>query len=53
MTGNGWGLVEDPDSLFGLTIVRCYPAVQWFDASGFADLRRSNVAVPQARQRCP
>jgi SAM-dependent methyltransferase len=40
-TGEGWGLVEDPGSLFGPTIVRWYPAVQWFDGDGFADLLRS------------
>jgi hypothetical protein len=27
--------------LFGLAIVRWYPAVQWFDGDGFADLLRS------------
>jgi hypothetical protein len=27
--------------LFGPTIVRWYPAVQWFDGDGFADLLRS------------
>jgi hypothetical protein len=41
MTGEGWGLVEDPGSLFGPTIVRWYPAVQWFDGAGFADLLRT------------
>jgi len=41
MTGGGWGLVTDPGSLFGPTIVRWYPAVQWFDGDGFADLLRS------------
>jgi SAM-dependent methyltransferase len=41
MTGQGWGLVEDPGSLFGPTIVRWYPAVQWFDGAGFADLLTS------------
>ena len=40
-TDEGWGLVEDPGSLFGPTIVRWYPAVQWFDGDGFADLLRS------------
>ena len=40
-TSEGWGLVEDPGSLFGPTIVRWYPAVQWFDGSGFADHLRS------------
>ncbi len=41
MTDESWGLVEDPGSLFGPTIVRWYPAVQWFDGDGFADLLRS------------
>jgi SAM-dependent methyltransferase len=40
-TGEGWGLVDDPGRLFGSTIVRWYPAVQWFDGNGFADLLRS------------
>jgi SAM-dependent methyltransferase len=40
-TGEGWGLVSDPGGLFGPTIVRWYPAVQWFDGAGFADLLRS------------
>jgi SAM-dependent methyltransferase len=41
-TDSGWGLVEDPGSLFGPTIVRWYPTVQWFDGEGFADLLRTN-----------
>ena len=41
MTDEGWGLVNDPGGLFGPTIVRWYPAVQWFDGDGFADLLRS------------
>ena len=41
MTEEGWGLVTDPGRLFGPTIVRWYPAVQWFDGDGFADLLRS------------
>lgn len=40
-TNEGWGLVEDPGPLFGPTIVRWDPVVQWFDGSGFADLLRS------------
>ena len=40
-TGQGWGLVDDPGELFGRTIVRWYPSVQWFDGPGFADLLRS------------
>jgi hypothetical protein len=42
MTDEGWGLVTDPGSLFGPTVVRWYPAVQWFDGDGFADLPRSS-----------
>jgi SAM-dependent methyltransferase len=40
-TNQGWGLVEDPGSLFGPTTVRWYPVAQWFDGAGFADLLRS------------
>jgi SAM-dependent methyltransferase len=40
-TDEGWGLVADPGSLFGATIVRWYPSVQWFNGEGFADLLRS------------
>jgi SAM-dependent methyltransferase len=40
-TDEGWGLVDDPGGLFGPTIVRWYPIVQWFDGDGFADLLRS------------
>lgn len=40
-TDEGWGLVNDPGALFGPTIVRWYPMVQWFDGEGFADLLRS------------
>jgi SAM-dependent methyltransferase len=40
-TNEGWGLVEGPGGLFGPTIVRWYPTVQWFDGAGFADLLRS------------
>jgi SAM-dependent methyltransferase len=40
-TNEGWGLVEDPGGLFGPTIVRWYPTVQWFNGDGFADLLRS------------
>ena len=53
MTDQGWGLAEDPGSLFGPTIVRWYPAVQWLDGDGFADLLPLDVAVPQARPRRP
>jgi SAM-dependent methyltransferase len=37
----GWGLVADPGGLFGPTIVRWYPTVQWLTGEGFADLLRS------------
>jgi SAM-dependent methyltransferase len=40
-TDEGWGPPNDPGDLFGPTIVRWYPAVQWFDGAGFADLLRS------------
>ena len=40
-TDAGWGLVEDPGGLFGPTIVRWYPTIQWFNGEGFADLLRS------------
>jgi SAM-dependent methyltransferase len=40
-TDEGWGLVEDPGGLFGATIVRWYPTVQWFNGEGFADLLRA------------
>jgi SAM-dependent methyltransferase len=37
-TDEGWALVEGPGELFGPTIVRWYPSVQWLDGQGFADL---------------
>lgn len=40
-TDKGWGLVDDPGSLFGPTIVRWHPTVQWLDGDGYADLMRS------------
>ncbi|WP_413811316.1 class I SAM-dependent methyltransferase [Streptomyces sp. OE57] len=40
-TDEGWGLVDDPGGLFGPTIVRWYPTVQWFNGEGFADHLRS------------
>jgi SAM-dependent methyltransferase len=46
-TDQGWGLVEDPGPLFGPTIVRFYPVVQWFDGAGFADLLRSTSLYRQ------
>ena len=40
-TEDGWGSVNDPGGLFGPTVVRWYPAVQWLDGAGFADLLRT------------
>ena len=40
-TDEGWGPPNDPGPLFGPTIVRWFPTVQWFDGEGFADLLRS------------
>jgi SAM-dependent methyltransferase len=40
-TDEGWGGVAGPGGLFGPTLVRRYPAVQWFDGDGFADHLRS------------
>jgi SAM-dependent methyltransferase len=40
-TDEGWGPPNDPGELFGPTIVRWYPTVQWFDGEGFADLLSS------------
>ena len=40
-TNDGWGPPNDPGDLFGPTVVRWYPTVQWFDGNGFADLLRS------------
>jgi SAM-dependent methyltransferase len=40
-TDEGWGPPHEPGPLFGPTIVRWYPLVQWFDGAGFADLLRS------------
>jgi SAM-dependent methyltransferase len=37
----GWGQVEGPGGLFGPTVVRWRPNVQWFTGDGFADLLRS------------
>ncbi|MCX3062650.1 class I SAM-dependent methyltransferase [Streptomyces beihaiensis] len=37
----GWGAVEDPEELFGPTVVRWCPTVQWLDGTAFADLLRS------------
>jgi SAM-dependent methyltransferase len=41
-TDEGWGQVVDPGDLFGPTVVRWYPFVQWFNGDGFADLLRSS-----------
>jgi len=46
-TNHGWGSVDDPGVLFGPTIVRWYPVVQWFDGAGFADLLRSTSLYRQ------
>lgn len=46
-TDQGWGSVVDPGPLFGPTIVRWYPAVQWFDGAGFADLLRTTSLYRQ------
>jgi hypothetical protein len=40
-TSSGWGPDIDSGGLFGETIVRWYPTVQWFDGNGFADLLRT------------
>jgi SAM-dependent methyltransferase len=41
-TDDGWGPPNvAPAGLFGPTVVRWYPTVQWFDGEGFADLLRS------------
>jgi SAM-dependent methyltransferase len=37
----GWGAITGPGGLFGPPIARSYPAVQWLDGAGFADLLRS------------
>jgi SAM-dependent methyltransferase len=54
-TNEGWGLVEGPGALFGPTIVRWYPIVQWLDGDGFADLLRSTSLYrslePDVRER--
>ncbi|MFF8478678.1 methyltransferase domain-containing protein [Streptomyces sp. NPDC015414] len=40
-TDAGWGLVDGPGGLFGPTIVRRHPTVQWFNGNDFADHLRS------------
>ena len=37
----GWGAITGTGGLFGPPIARWYPAVQWLDGAGFADLLRS------------
>jgi SAM-dependent methyltransferase len=47
-TDHGWGPPnEDVAGLFGPTIVRWYPTVQWLDSEGFADLLRSTSVYRQ------
>ncbi len=41
VTDEGWGPPNDPGGVFGPTITRWCPTVQWFDGEGFADLLRS------------
>jgi SAM-dependent methyltransferase len=36
-----WGPGFDPGALFGPTVMRCYPQVQWFDGNGLADHLRT------------
>ena len=46
-----WGPgVDDPESGFGSTNVRWYPAVQWFDGTGFADHLRSLSSYRRLRR---
>jgi SAM-dependent methyltransferase len=41
-TDHGWGPPnEEREGLFGPTVVRWYPMVQWFDGDGFAELLRT------------
>jgi hypothetical protein len=46
-TGEGWGPPHAPTAIFGPTIVRWYPTVQWFDGNGFADLLASTSTYRQ------
>lgn len=54
-TSEGWGLVASPGPLFGPTIVKWYPVVQWFDGGSFADLLRTTSSYrrlqPGVRER--
>jgi hypothetical protein len=50
-TDQGWVPPNDPGGLFGPTIVRWFPTVQWLDGEGLADLPPLDVAVPEARPR--
>ena len=53
LTGEGWGPPnEDSERLFGTTVVRWYPTVQWFDGEGFADLLRSNSLYRRLEDGC-
>ena len=49
-TDEGWGPGIDPGGLFGPTIVRWYPTVQWFDGNGFTDLLRTTSIYRQLDQ---
>lgn len=53
-TSEGWGPSNDPGDLFGPTIARWYPTVQWVDGAGFADLLRTasiyRVLEPDVRE---
>ncbi|MEO6126496.1 MAG: methyltransferase domain-containing protein [Ilumatobacteraceae bacterium] len=40
-TDSGWGPEIDAGGLFGETVVRWYPTVQYFDGNGFADHLRT------------
>lgn len=39
--GEGWGVTDGPLGLFGPTVVRWHPVVQWLTGDGFADLLRT------------
>lgn len=50
-TSEGWGPPNvAPEGLFGPTIVRWYPTVQWFDGEGYADLLRSTSLYRELHQ---
>ena len=54
-TEEGWGPPNDPGGVFGPTIVRWYPTVQWVDGKGFAELLRTaslyRKLEPDTRER--